>query len=226
LNEFGVLVTEADNGEKAIKEINRNAFDLILMDIKMPGLNGYETTKLIRNKLKLITPIIAFTANVIKGEIEKCLEAGMNDYLAKPIERDQFLKTISHWLNTSEKNIIPVAENKTQLPLFDLSRLEEIAKGDQQFVNKMVKLFISEATSSVAQIKIAYQDGDFSKVKAIAHRIKPSIDNMGISSLKNDIREIENQAELYQPSKQLDTLITHLATKITLVINDLKNFMN
>jgi len=189
-------------------------------------MNGYETTKIIRNELKLITPIIAFTANVVKGEIEKCLEAGMNDYLAKPIEKNQFLKTIYHWLNTSENSIIPVAENKSQLPLYDLSKLEEIAKGNKQFVNKMVNLFIKEAASSVSQIKIAFQDGDFSKVKAIAHRIKPSIDNMGISSLKNDIREIEKHAEIYLSSKQLDTLITKLETKIALVINDLKEYLN
>jgi len=226
LNQFGVLVTEADNGETAIKELRQNTFDLVLMDIKMPGMNGYETTKIIRNELKLITPIIAFTANVVKGEIEKCLEAGMNDYLAKPIEKNQFLKTIYHWLNTSENSIIPVAENKSQLPLYDLSKLEEIAKGNKQFVNKMVNLFIKEAASSVSQIKIAFQDGDFSKVKAIAHRIKPSIDNMGISSLKNDIREIEKHAEIYLSSKQLDTLITKLETKIALVINDLKEYLN
>ena len=103
---------------------------------------------------------------------------------------------------------------------YDLSKLEEIAKGNKQFINKMVKLFIKDSASSVTQIKNAFEDGDFSKVKAIAHRIKPSIDNMGISSLKNDIREIENQAETYRSSMQLDTLITHLETKIALVIND------
>jgi HPt (histidine-containing phosphotransfer) domain-containing protein len=90
----------------------------------------------------------------------------------------------------------------------------------------MVKLFIREAASSVAQLKKAYHDGDFNKINTVAHRIKPSIDNMGIGSLKNVIREIETLAELNQSSEQLDTLIANLETTITLVINELKNYAN
>jgi len=195
LEEFNVLVTEVENGSEAIEHIKDNAFDLVLMDIQMPVLNGYEATKIIREELKLNIPIIALTANAIKGENEKCLNAGMNGYLSKPFEEDKFLQIVCHWLKKSEESILDIVENKKQLPLYNLSNLEKIAKGNVGFVNKMIQLFIDQTPKSVTELKAAYDIGDFIKVKEIAHRIKPSIDTLGIDVLKNEIRAIEKNAD-------------------------------
>jgi PAS domain S-box-containing protein len=99
LNEFGVNVSEAEDGEEAVNYLNNNDCDLVLMDLQMPITNGYAATEIIRQKLKLDTPIIALTANVIRGEKEKCLKVGMNDYLSKPFDEEQFLEIISKWLD-------------------------------------------------------------------------------------------------------------------------------
>ncbi|MBF2707564.1 PAS domain S-box protein [Flavobacterium soyangense] len=98
LNEFGVLVSEAEDGEEAINFLKNNDCDLVLMDLQMPVSNGYNATEIIRQRLKLDIPIIALTANVIKGEKEKCFKVGMNDYLSKPFDEVQFLGIISKWL--------------------------------------------------------------------------------------------------------------------------------
>jgi CheY-like chemotaxis protein len=98
LDEFEVLVSEAGNGEEAIDYLKNNDCDLVLMDLQMPVSNGFEASIIIREKLKLDTPIIALTANVIKGEKEKCFSVGMNDYLSKPFDEEQFLEIISKWL--------------------------------------------------------------------------------------------------------------------------------
>jgi PAS domain S-box-containing protein len=98
LDEYEVLVAEAGDGEEAINYLKNNECDLVLMDLQMPISNGYNASIIIRQQLKLDIPIIALTANVIKGEKEKCFEVGMNDYLSKPFDEDQFLEIISKWL--------------------------------------------------------------------------------------------------------------------------------
>lgn len=98
LNEFEVLISEAGNGEEAVEYLKNNDCDLVLMDLQMPILNGYESTIIIREKLQLSTPIIALTANVIEGEREKCINIGMNDYLSKPFDEEQLLEILAKWL--------------------------------------------------------------------------------------------------------------------------------
>jgi len=98
LKEYEVQFAEAGDGLEAINFLKNNECDLVLMDIQMPVLNGIMATKAIREELKLNIPIIALTANAIKGEKEKCLEAGMSDYLSKPFEEEQFLHKISFWV--------------------------------------------------------------------------------------------------------------------------------
>jgi CheY-like chemotaxis protein len=99
LKEYDVIISQAGNGEEAIDYVKNNACDLVLMDIQMPILNGYQASEVIRKKLKLTTPIIALTANAMKGEKENCLEFGMNDYLSKPFDEEKFLQIISTWIN-------------------------------------------------------------------------------------------------------------------------------
>lgn len=99
LKEYEINYAEASDGLEAFNYLKENDCDLVLMDIQMPVLNGLLSTKAIREELKLKIPIIALTANAIKGEKERCLEAGMTDYLSKPFEEKQFLQKISFWLD-------------------------------------------------------------------------------------------------------------------------------
>ena len=98
LNDLGIIVSEAEDGEQAISFLENNACDLILMDLKMPILNGFEATKIIREELKLTIPIIALTGNSIEEEREKWLEVGMNHYLSKPYDRDVFIDMICNYM--------------------------------------------------------------------------------------------------------------------------------
>lgn len=98
LDEFEVLISKAGNGAEAVEYLKNNECDLVLMDLQMPVLNGYEASIIIRQELKLNIPIIALTANVIKGEKQKCFSVGMNDYLSKPFDEIQFINIISKWL--------------------------------------------------------------------------------------------------------------------------------
>ena len=224
LNEFEVIVSEVENGEEAVKFVKENPCDLVLMDLQMPVLNGYEATKAIREDLKSNIPIIALTANAIKGESDKCLSAGMNDYLSKPFDEDQFLYVVSSWLGKSKKKPLVISEEKSipKVELFDLSNLESIAKGNKVFIHKMLQLFIDDTPISVNEMKQAYQSGEFKKVATIAHRIKPSIDTLGIHLLKDEIREIEANAESYGDSEELSAMILYLENTIKRVLIELQ----
>lgn len=99
LKRKGLKVDVASNGEKALSFLEENSYDLIFMDVQMPVKNGYETTKIIRDQLKLSTPIVALTANFMAAERQKCKEVGMDDYLAKPFQKKQLFEKVEKWVN-------------------------------------------------------------------------------------------------------------------------------
>lgn len=225
LQEYAVLITEAANGAEATALLREQDFDLVLMDIQMPVMDGLEATSFIRRELKSSVPVIALTANAIRGENEKCFAAGMNDYLSKPFEENQLIQIVSRWLDTknlksAEIETSVTGENVT--PLYDLAKLVEIAKGNEGFINKMLQLFIDQVPAAIKETKQALAEGDLGKVKSVVHRIKPSIASLEIISVKEDIRNIElNTAEL-QAAGQLEKLISKLDTVISEVVLDLE----
>ena len=97
LDKIGCVVDIANDGSRAIEILRGTSYDLILMDINMPGLDGYETTRMLREHLVIETPIIAFTTNVLEEDIQRCLDAGMNDHLGKPYSEQQLSSMIYKW---------------------------------------------------------------------------------------------------------------------------------
>jgi signal transduction histidine kinase/CheY-like chemotaxis protein/HPt (histidine-containing phosphotransfer) domain-containing protein len=226
LQEYGVLLTEAANGEEATRLMNEQDFDLVLMDIQMPVMNGLDATAYIRNKLKSEVPVIALTANAIRGENEKCFAAGMNDYLSKPFEENQLIEILSVWIDTkpgiTTKEAAMCVNNKAT-PLYNLAKITDIAKGNENFIKKMLQLFAEQVPASVEEIKQALIASDLSRVKSIVHRIKPSIDSLSIDCIKEDIRNIEIRAEALQADGQLEKLISKLDTVVSEVVLDIEN---
>lgn len=223
LQNYGAEITEAFNGAEAIEKIKETVFDIVLMDVQMPVMDGIEATKMIRETISKTLPVIALTAYAINGDNQKCLEAGMNDYLSKPFEESQLLNIISKWLRRSMLNEKETAGvmNKVDA-LYNLAKLNEIARGNKAFTDKMIRLFIKQVPVSVEEIQAAYLDRNFDIIKKTAHRIKPSIDNMGINSLKAEIREIETLAMENNNSPKLIQLIQHLDNTIKKVVEELR----
>lgn len=222
LQNFGAEITEAFNGIEAIEKIKNNSYDLVLMDVQMPEMDGFEATGKIRETISKELPIIALTAFAIKGDNQKCLDAGMNDYLSKPFEESELLSVVSKWLQHPVSLPANGKVKNKEIALYNLSKLEEIAKGNVTFINKMITMFIEQTPAAVEEIQYAYANKNFEAVKKIAHRIKPSIDNMGITSLKTEIREIEKLAETNSELPQLELQIKKLHEVISKVVNELK----
>lgn len=227
LENYGVITEEVHNGAEAVQALKSKYFDLVLMDVQMPVLNGLDATAIIRQEINQFVPIIALTANAIKGESEKCLKAGMNDYISKPFEERELINAIARWLgdrpetfNTLQPSVM---ESKPVAPLYDLKKLENIAQNNRAFMVKMIGLFCRQAPADVLEIETALEKQDLNTVRSVAHRMKPSIDNMGIESLHTLIREVE----LYSSdndtiTKELTDNITQLRSTIAAVVAQLQ----
>lgn len=179
----GCQVTEAANGLEAVELMRKQSFDLVLMDIQMPVMNGMDATLIIRNELNLSTPIIAFTANAIESEIAKYLKCGMEDYIVKPFRENELYQKIE--LHTSKQTIekvVPISEK-----LYDLSYLQELSQGDETFTLQIIETFVSMAEQSIRQLKAALIESDFVAIKKIAHKIKPTLANFQIVTIKSII---------------------------------------
>lgn len=224
LGYYGADITETVNGEEAVNAVRDDDYDVILMDMQMPVMNGLEATRLIRGELRSDIPIIAFTANAIKGENEKCIEAGMNDYISKPFEEEDLVNMIAKWLgkDTAANKTKEDSNMKTLEKLYDLSKLHEISRGNHSFVQKMISLFTDQAPASVSEIKTALEENDLPRIRAIAHRIKPSLDNMGINSFHNGIRELEKLAQEGGPIAEIARLVDEMDHIISEVLRQLK----
>ncbi|MGK0317819.1 MAG: CheY-like chemotaxis protein/HPt (histidine-containing phosphotransfer) domain-containing protein [Saprospiraceae bacterium] len=214
---YDILITEVQNGKEAIDEIIKDNFDIILMDIQMPVMNGIQATRIIRKELKLSTPIVALTGSALKEQIDQCLSAGMDAYIVKPFNKEILLQTL---LNVSQqKTSVIQHETKDREPQhmmdYDISKIEEISRGDKEFVNRMIGLFVKTIPSSLQKMKMAFQEKDFKTLNAITHRIKPSIDDLGITQISEEIKQVEFLS-LEKPNSEL---IPQFLVKIENVLN-------
>lgn len=205
LNQAKCIVDEADNGLKAIEKLKVEQYDIILMDIQMPEMDGIESTKIIRNIMNINTPIIALTANAFKHDIDLYLSIGMNDFLIKPYKEEELFSKIESncRFNKHEKflrsadvvmnKIDKIVDNDSNnVSLYNLSQLNVIANGDVRFINTMLDMFENIATDTVEQMSNALSNNDIDSIKRLAHKIKPSLDNLEINILHEEIRALEN----------------------------------
>lgn len=224
LSNFGAITLEAINGREAVDLLKQQDIDLVLMDIQMPVMGGMEATRIIRKEVSQTLPVIALTANAIKGDNEKCLDGGMNAYLSKPFKEEDLLHIVSFWLGgangnqAGKNNLVPAANEK----LYNLSSIRSISRGNEIFVVKMVNMFITQTPQQVAEMENRFSHGDYKGMSVIAHKIKPSIDNMGIASLKTPIRKIEKIGKDGVADDELPALVKRVAKTINEVVEALQ----
>src|SRR6185436_3692555 len=119
------------------------------MDIQMPVMDGLQATRIIRKEIQSNIPIIALTANAVKGEMEKCIQAGMNDYLSKPFDEEDLIRLIAKWLGRETHFSSAKPAIITDTPLYDLDKLKQITRGDEKFIVKMLQIFIRETNAGM-----------------------------------------------------------------------------
>jgi signal transduction histidine kinase/CheY-like chemotaxis protein len=210
-----------NNGREAVARLGTTNYNLILMDIQMPEMDGYTATQEIRNRLRLDTPIIAMTAHALAGEREKCLSYGMNEYISKPIREEQLLKLIAQFTQPNKRRIIPAAQAihpvKETYRYIDLRYMKEISNGDRGYEKTVTGQFIEAIPADLIALDKAWQGNDVQQLKKIVHNMKTSVSIMGLDeSLHPHLDAIEyEQHDKHQLLQRINTIKNICSTALT-----------
>jgi len=191
-----VTVSAADNGEVAIRMINESKYDMVLMDMQMPVMDGLAATHAIRQNSQFKDlPIIAMTANAMAGDREKCLKAGMNDHLAKPIDPDKLFYALLRWIpaRTPAPNVVaapvvteqrpPADSAPLEIPGFDTETALKRTGGNRQRYVLLLRRFADSQVDAVGEIRAALKAQDSATAQRIAHSLKGAAANLGANAL-------------------------------------------
>lgn len=224
LKKMGHRPHNAEDGLRAVEMVKAGRYDIIFMDIQMPVLDGYEAARRIR-KIDAGIPIIAITANAIKGDYEKCMEAGMNDYLCKPIDIEKFGDIIKRNVNNGgTKNSAAAEPEPAESPaVFDRQRFVKNTFSNDKLASDIIKVLFEDLEKYLAIIKTASAEKDFLTVYKSAHRLKGSAINVCADKLKAAFADLE-KAGREERFEAMDALMAELGNEISIFRNEIKKY--
>ena len=181
LAKIGYQADAVANGNEVLEALKRIPYNIILMDCQMPDLDGYDTTRRIRREQTRPIHIIAMTANAMKGDREKCLDAGMNDYVTKPVKTEELQAALGRWQPA------PAVKHA-----FDLGQLRDAGDDDlDEMQATLVALFLDQAAELMPRLADAVTDGSASEVNVVAHKLTGSSASCGMAAMVTALRELE-----------------------------------
>ncbi len=201
LDDFGFKVDTAENGKIAIEMLEKNDYDIILMDLMMPEMGGFEATQYIRTKMhssKSNIPIIALTADVNKSDVDKCHKVGMNDYVSKPFNPTDLMNKIIRLLKKTEK-------------ICNLDHLKAQSPKKPEFVSKMIQLLLKQIPVSIEEMHACLKSESWQGLGEAAHKLRPSIVMIGMDK---ELVKMTLQIEEYAFAKKNLDLIPKLVQKL------------
>lgn len=232
LEKHGMMPQFAHNGREAIEKLNSEPFDLVLMDLQMPVMDGYEAISRIRADFDpplCNIPIIGISASIFQEEFQRCIDAGANDFISKPYEpEDLYYKIMKSIRSTtirqqeSAPEPVQISENE---PLSDLSYLEQFSGGDRTFVCDMINYFISHAPETLSGMKNSFKENDLEKVYNLAHKFAPQLTFMGIRSIVGHVERIELYSKKKENIDKIDGLIDTVTAVSERAIKELQRFL-
>jgi len=234
LEHWGLTYKTAHTGFEVMDLINTEHFDLVLMDIQMPDKNGIEATREIRNltdETKRNIPIIALTANALKGEEKKYQDVGMNDFLTKPFKEKELFDVLQRAISNSnsfgsrfsaiETTKTPDTLNDTD-KLYNLSLVNDLAEGNQDFIKSLIQIFIDNTPADCAAMLAAVEIQDWEQAGKLSHKLKSTVDTMQIASIKEDVRFIELNGKHKTNIEQIPAIAQKVNEVITVTTTQLK----
>jgi two-component system sensor histidine kinase/response regulator len=182
LERMGHTVLIAENGTEVLGALEKQSFDLILMDIQMPEVDGFEATRSIRERERDTgehLPIVAMTAHAMKGDKERCLQAGMDSYIAKPINVQQLFETIESLFQDRQAADEPSERPAAAGDALDTTKILERIGGDRELLRELAALFVGDCPRMLSDIQDAVRDGNAEALQKAAHALKGSVSNFG-----------------------------------------------
>jgi PAS domain S-box-containing protein len=214
LDDFGFECDIATNGKIAINMLQAKSYDIILMDLQMPEMNGFETTEYIRHTMNSLVPIIALTADVTTADLAKCKAVGMNDYIAKPVDdRLLYSKIVGFVKKTmllNENTVIQNDEN-VKFKCTNMDFLRRHTKSNQEFMTEMISLYLEQTPPLIKTMKQCLFTKDWNLLSTTVHKLIPSFSIVGISSdFENMARKVQEYAGTQQQIDKIHNLVTQL----------------
>ncbi len=236
LDDFGFERDIAANGKIAIEKLEAKHYDIILMDLQMPEMNGFEATEYIRNTMNSKIPIIALTADVTTVDLAKCKSVGMNDYIAKPVDERLLYSKIIGLVKKPLK--IPrdsgIGDKNSigkKLKCTDLDYLMHRTKSNPKLMMEMISLYLEQTPPLIITMKQSLQDKDWHSLHSAVHKMIPSFSIMGISTdFENMAKKVQEYASTQQQTDgipllvlELERVCTQACTELTEEFNKIKN---
>ena len=218
LRKYGHQVQIAGNGAEAVSAVMASQFDLILMDVQMPVMDGLTATRQIRSlddPMKAAVPIIALTAHAVKGDREKFIAAGMDEYLSKPVKTNALLKTIMEVCQLTS------VDRQQPYLYIDIPYALELMGNDKHILREVSRAIIRRFPKDLTEIEVAMADGDYGTVERISHSMKSAAKSVGAVSLKKIAFELE-QSGKKSDFQHMTALLPELKRITKAVINELK----
>jgi PAS domain S-box-containing protein len=212
----------AENGLVAIEKVKNTSYDVVLMDIQMPVMDGYEATRAIRlmDPPKKDTPIVALTANATKTDIEKCLTSGMNDFLPKPFTPDDLHRKIFKDLKIKPIRIVKEKKNQTKKTSFDFSYLRTVSNNNEEFIREMIQTFIQTMPGILERMNACLNSSNWQQLSKLAHQVKPSFTLMGIHDLRSTIMFIEENGKSESNLSELSSMTLKFIQACNALVKD------
>jgi two-component system sensor histidine kinase/response regulator len=226
LERMGCEVVVAENGAEALSAVEAGKFKIVLMDLQMPVMDGYTATQHIRNleRGKPRTPIVALTASAMTGQLERCLDAGMDGLLTKPLDIERMQDELERFglrdpAQKSELDDTVVSELLTALPLvpLDMAKVRSSTGGDDEFLRELAQTFVSTSAQLVTEIRQCAKNCDREGVSRAAHSLKGACASMHAEPLRELSRELEARA-LTLSESEITERITQLAAEFDRVV--------
>jgi hypothetical protein len=200
LQAMGLDADTAEDGVVALELLAARDYDAVLMDVQMPRLDGYATTRQIRARERgHRVPVVAMTAAAIEGERERCLAAGMDDFLTKPVDPEALAATLARVFDGHPApGVVPPPRPGPPGDQLDLSRLDmlrDMAPGNTSYLDRAIGHFVSNAPHALAAIRAAVHAGDAAALQQAAHRLAGSASNIGVVPVGTTARSLELVAD-------------------------------
>ncbi|WP_414423699.1 GAF domain-containing protein [Synechococcus sp. R6-5] len=214
LESLGYMADVVANGQEVLDLLQQVSYDLILMDCQMPVMDGYEATRRLRQQERRSghrTVVIAITANAMQEDRERCLQAGMDDYLSKPVLKEDLERVLNHWSQviaqsaagssngSASKAASPASPAESRDPSsptlpypIDSAYLDQVSGGDRGFQRELLQVFIQDCEDQLPQLRQAIAGYDAERMRRIAHRLKGASSNVGANAFCQVVRELEH----------------------------------
>jgi CheY-like chemotaxis protein len=242
----------ATNGLEAVEKSEKADFDIILMDIQMPVMDGYTAARKIRELKGDKTFILALTASILKEDEQHCLDSGMNGIIRKPF----FPDNLRYWIKNLNVQNVPIMDiNSTSrdsefghekeseragsakgngstssgtpgsTKVTDLGYLQDISDGNEEFMHEMINLFIDQSGDHTGNIQEGIKNADYDKIAGAAHKMKPVLGYVGVAPEASMIRDIEMRAKAHDPLQEIQQLLDTLNNIVHQANEELKAYL-